>query len=66
MILMKIRYDGIIVDLNQELGININGVPVGLHRLPITIGKIRVKQATAHMLMGIFFSIVCFTTLTGA
>jgi hypothetical protein len=55
MILMKIRYDGIIVDLNQELGITINGVPVGLHRLPITIGKIRVKQATAHMLMGIFF-----------
>jgi hypothetical protein len=47
-----VRYDGSVIDLKRNLDITFNGQALGLKELPVTVGKVRVKQASASVVMG--------------
>lgn len=49
---LTVRYDAAVIILKQNLEIVINGQAVSLNRLPLTLGKVRVKQASSSMVMG--------------
>jgi hypothetical protein len=49
---LTVRYDGSVVDLKQKLDVTFNGQALGLKELPVTVGKVRVKPASASSVMG--------------
>jgi hypothetical protein len=50
---MTVRYNGSIVELKQGMGFSINGIEVGLNKLPVKVGHVLVKQASHYLLQGI-------------
>jgi archaellum component FlaF (FlaF/FlaG flagellin family) len=49
---LTVRYEGTVVELKQKLEILINGQAVSIKRLPVTVGKVQVKQVSSTMVMG--------------
>lgn len=56
LITMTVRYDGSVVEIKEDLGLSINAQAVSLDQLPVTLGQVRIKQASSHMLMGIYLT----------